>query len=125
MSRHADFGTSIRQTVGDGNWVSAGCWRALKHSAYLLSVVDLPDDGLPTSPINGSRGMICYDISITICIGEMTERPSSSWCLPSALIDSPSPKESLSYSFVKNHLKYDPKSTSPLFHPKISTLISR
>lgn len=25
--------------------------------AHLLSVVDLPDDGLPTRPINGSRGM--------------------------------------------------------------------
>jgi hypothetical protein len=24
----------------------------------LLSVVDLPEDGLPTRPINGSRGML-------------------------------------------------------------------
>jgi hypothetical protein len=25
---------------------------------YLLRVVDLPDDGLPTSPIRGSRGIV-------------------------------------------------------------------
>lgn len=26
--------------------------------AYLFKVVDFPDDGLPTRPINGSRGII-------------------------------------------------------------------
>lgn len=25
--------------------------------SYLFSVVDLPEDGLPTSPMRGSRGM--------------------------------------------------------------------
>jgi hypothetical protein len=29
------------------------------RESYLFSVVDLPDDGLPTSPIRGSRGMEC------------------------------------------------------------------
>lgn len=30
------------------------------NPAYLFSVVDLPDDGLPTKPIRGSRGMAAF-----------------------------------------------------------------
>jgi hypothetical protein len=29
-----------------------------EYLVYLLSVVDFPDDGLPTRPIKGSRGII-------------------------------------------------------------------
>jgi hypothetical protein len=39
-------------------------WRTIE---YLFSVVDLPEDGLPTSPMRGSLGMVCYDVSIEWC----------------------------------------------------------
>ena len=31
-------------------------------SVKLLRVVDLPDDGLPTRPISGSRGIVKVDV---------------------------------------------------------------
>lgn len=48
------------------------------ESVRLLRVVDLPDDGLPTSPMSGSRGMVgrcvrlwwrwcCRSVSVLYC----------------------------------------------------------
>ena len=48
-----DFGTCIGQAVVKVRF------RAIlgDYRLYLLRVVDLPDDGLPTSPMRGSRGI--------------------------------------------------------------------
>src|SRR2546423_10045736 len=48
-----DFGTCIGQAVVKVRFrVILG-----DYGLYLLRVVDLPDDGLPTSPMRGSRGI--------------------------------------------------------------------
>jgi len=36
--------------------------RSWRTAQYLFSVVDLPDDGLPTNPMSGSRGIACYEV---------------------------------------------------------------
>jgi hypothetical protein len=50
-----DFGTCVCQAV---EIVSFGAKTFETRECYLLRVVDLPDDGLPTSPMSGSRGIV-------------------------------------------------------------------
>jgi hypothetical protein len=53
-----DFGGSICQTamehISERFTKEEEGWRG---TAHLFRVVDLPDDGLPTRPISGSRGI--------------------------------------------------------------------
>lgn len=48
-----DFGTRICKAVAHVSWRV----RLEKRKWYLFNVVDLPDDGLPTKPMRGSRGI--------------------------------------------------------------------
>lgn len=45
-----------------------------KSSPYLLSVVDLPDEGLPTRPISGSRGIVAFQSPMMKPVCEMVKK---------------------------------------------------
>ena len=60
-SREIAYGSIFIVSFYRDIWSGRGAQRDLPTlelaSVKLLSVVDLPDDGLPTRPIRGSRGM--------------------------------------------------------------------
>lgn len=59
VRRLTDFGGCICQTTVLGSVARRG--REVAESTDLFSVVDFPEEGLPTSPIRQSRGMIgCF-----------------------------------------------------------------
>jgi hypothetical protein len=55
-SLHTNFGSGICQAAG-GICLRRRIVEGWRGGTHLLSVVDLPDDGLPTRPIRGSRGI--------------------------------------------------------------------
>lgn len=53
----ADFGAGVCKATFEEK-TSGYNFDGDLQSTYLFKVVDLPDDGLPTRPISGSRGIV-------------------------------------------------------------------
>jgi len=51
------FGGGVGQAVEDLDCRDIS-WFGATFDGYLFNVVDLPDDGLPTRPMRGSRGIL-------------------------------------------------------------------